>query len=259
MKPTEGSELIHKCFICRSPSLNGLTVSGQPEYHVDCTRCGNYHILRRTTLLLKGKEYSDVQRANMSGFVRQSQGILIQDGDVEFLESLRTPTVGEKAVKLLLQIVQEFPSPGESFVISYEGLDPLLKVIEDNTEEEYLSDPAFTESCRTELYWLAVSWAKDGCELEFLLRDYLNDERGILGSDKVNGLVITPQGWDFLDSLKTSEAKSQSGFVAMWFDPSVHPAFLQAIGPGIEDAGYEAIRIDNIERQLGLVEKPLRG
>jgi nucleoside 2-deoxyribosyltransferase len=33
----------------------------------------------------------------------------------------------------------------------------------------------------------------------------------------------------------------------MWFDPSVHPAWLKAVAPGIEDAGYEAIRIDKVE------------
>jgi hypothetical protein len=33
----------------------------------------------------------------------------------------------------------------------------------------------------------------------------------------------------------------------MWFDPSVHAAWLEAIGPGIADAGFEAIRIDKVE------------
>lgn len=249
MNSIEGTALVHKCFICRSPSLKKQRNVGAPEeYQVDCTRCGKYGITWRTTIILKGREFSDVQRANMSGFIRQNQGILIQDGDLEFLESLRTPTVGEKALKLLFQIVREHPSPGEGFMINYWLLQGLLKKIEEDGQEEYSPDPAFTKSCQSELYWLAVSWTKDFFELDFLLSGYLKDRKGILDGWKVDGwLAITPLGWDFLDSLKTAETKSESGFVAMWFDPSVHPAWLQAIGPGIEDAGYEPIRIDKVE------------
>jgi hypothetical protein len=32
---------------------------GELEFHVDCTRCGKYRIPRGTTLLLKGREFSD--------------------------------------------------------------------------------------------------------------------------------------------------------------------------------------------------------
>ena len=247
MSTSQAVALTSKCFVCRSPSANRL--SGEAlEFDVQCTRCGHYRILRRTTLILKGKELSGVQRANISGFIRQNQGVFIQDGDLDFLESLRTPSVGDKAFKLLCHISREHPSPGEGFVINYWALPALLKKIQDDNQEEYSPDPDFTKSCQSVLYWLAVSWTKDSFELEFLLRTYLKDSKGFLGDWKSNGfLVITAQGWDFLDNLKTTEAKSESGFVAMWFDPSVHPAWLQAIGPGIEDAGYEAIRIDKVE------------
>lgn len=248
MNSAEETALVHKCFVCRSPSLNRFFNGGALEFQVDCTRCGKYRILSRTTLVLKGREFSDVQRANMSGFIRQNQGILIEDGDLEFLESLRTPKVAEKALKLLLQIVREHPAPGEGFMINYWVLPNLLKKIEDDGQEEYAPDLQFTKNCRSALYWLAVSWTKDVFELEFLLRDYLKDTKGILDDWKVNGYyVIMPGGWDYLEILSDSGNKSNSGFVAMWFDPSVHPAWLGAIGPGVQDAGYEAIRIDTVE------------
>jgi len=184
----------------------------------------------------------------MSGFIRENQGIRIQVEDLDILESLRTPTVGEKALKLVLQIAREHPSPGQGFVINYWALKNLLKKINEDTQAEYTLELEFTKSCQSALYWLAVAWATDYFELEFLLRHYLKGTKGILDDWKSNGwLVVTPQGWDFLDNLKTSETKSETAFVAMWFDPSVHTAWLEAIGPGIEGAGYEPIRIDKVE------------
>lgn len=197
---------------------------------------------------MKGKELSEVQRANISGFIRESQGIFIREDDLAFLELLRTPSVGEKAIKLMRRIAREFPSAGQSFMINYWTIPALLKIIQTDTGEEYQADTSFSKGCAESLPWLAISWAFNFDEFDFLIRGYLQESSGFLGSGRADGwFVITPRGWNFLDSLRVSDSDSMSAFVAMWFDPSVHPAWLKAVAPGIEDAGYEAIRIDKVE------------
>ena len=80
-------------------------------------------------------------------------------------------------------------------------------------------------------------------EVKYLL-DYLI-EQGWL--DLRNGYVLTVKGYVRLAELETENAESSKGFVAMWFDDSLKEAWEEGIKRGIEDAGYEAVRIDEQE------------
>lgn len=51
------------------------------------------------------------------------------------------------------------------------------------------------------------------------------------------------KGWAHLASLSQGNVRSDRGFVAMWFDPSMDKADL-AIATSIREAGYQAVRID---------------
>ena len=44
-----------------------------------------------------------------------------------------------------------------------------------------------------------------------------------------------------------SNPDSRQAFVAMWFDESTDAAYEDGIRPGIEDAGYNALRVDRTE------------
>lgn len=79
-------------------------------------------------------------------------------------------------------------------------------------------------------------------EVDYLL-DYLIKQNWI---DK-NGYVLTVEGYARLAELETANADSTKGFVAMWFDESTNEAWEEGIKRGIEDAGYEAVRIDQKE------------
>ena len=58
---------------------------------------------------------------------------------------------------------------------------------------------------------------------------------------------ISVEGHARLAELNRTATDSSKAFVAMWFDESMHEAWENAIKPGIEDAGYEAVRIDKRE------------
>ena len=59
--------------------------------------------------------------------------------------------------------------------------------------------------------------------------------------------TLTVEGYARLAELEKANAESSKGFVAMWFDKSTDEAWKEGIKRGIEDAGYEAVRIDQKE------------
>lgn len=93
-----------------------------------------------------------------------------------------------------------------------------------------------------------VSECQSSDELDFLLaglrETYLVASRS--GSFRYD-LVITLRGHARLQELEQVNAESSQAFVAMWFDPSMNATYVDAIEPGISDAGYRPLRIDNKE------------
>ena len=55
---------------------------------------------------------------------------------------------------------------------------------------------------------------------------------------------LTVDGYKYLDDLNRTSIKSSQAFVAMWFDKEMNEAWTNGFRPGIEEAGYEAVRID---------------
>jgi nucleoside 2-deoxyribosyltransferase len=61
---------------------------------------------------------------------------------------------------------------------------------------------------------------------------------------ELHELMLKPKGYARLAELDGTNINSKQAFVAMWFDPSMVEAYKQGIKLGIEDAGYDAFRID---------------
>ncbi|HEU4456070.1 MAG TPA: hypothetical protein VFR81_23590 [Longimicrobium sp.] len=58
---------------------------------------------------------------------------------------------------------------------------------------------------------------------------------------------LTPAGWTRLNELRATRPDSSRAFVAMWFADELTPAWTEGIRPGLEDAGYTAVRLDAVE------------
>lgn len=86
-------------------------------------------------------------------------------------------------------------------------------------------------------------------EIQFFL-NYL-EEQGWISPRYFNGIKevnhLTVKGYAHLAELEKEAKDSSQAFVAMWFDDSMKDTYEIGIRPGIEDAGYEARRIDRIE------------
>jgi hypothetical protein len=241
-----------KCSFCRSPSF--IDTAKVSQYEVDCSRCGNFSISSTAAKILKGRELSEIQCANISGFIAENKGCLIMDKDLEMLEKLRTPSPSEKATKIMRKISRTYPSAGESFMINYTSLSPILQAIQIDRNDTYTHSAVFTrfiKQCFDILPWLAAAWANSQAELTFLFQDYLKESARLLGNGKVNGyLIITPKGWDFMDNLTATpsiSSNSSTAFVTMRFDESAYLAWFEAVAPAIEDAGHKPFRIDKVE------------
>ncbi|MYH31735.1 MAG: hypothetical protein F4137_23510 [Acidobacteria bacterium] len=72
-------------------------------------------------------------------------------------------------------------------------------------------------------------------------------ERTNLGQRGTARYRLSVAGHARLAELAGTAIDSSKAFVAMWFHSSMNSAWKQAIKPSIEDAGYEAIRIDQKE------------
>lgn len=96
-----------------------------------------------------------------------------------------------------------------------------------------------------EMYAWTESFVPD--EVTYLL-DYLANRRLIeleyIGDDVQGELKISIEGYGHLAELEKKTVKSKQAFVAMWFDESMNDAYETGIALGIEDTGYQSIRID---------------
>lgn len=163
--------------------------------------------------MITGK-FAKEKIANISGWIRENQDVLISEEVLSKLAELRTPLFVEKAEKLLLYLVAKFPEPGTKFSYS---------------------------SPTGKLEFQAAAWALNTTELDFIVQNYLVETRKFLLFE--TGFIITPDGWTYLDSLRRGNPQSHIGFIAMWFSDEVKPAWL-AMDKAIRIAGYSPLRID---------------
>ncbi|MGP1283273.1 MAG: hypothetical protein ACTS1X_09890 [Parasphingopyxis sp.] len=90
--------------------------------------------------------------------------------------------------------------------------------------------------------WLGV---KDDKQRQKILETFASE--GLLKIDTKHRLTIQPKGYEFLDSLVEVGGSGSQAFVAMWFDDSMSLAFDEGFKPAIENAGFDALRIDRKE------------
>jgi hypothetical protein len=231
------------CPVCQSPAegnfLGGITL-------LCCSCCGEFGI--GTLASHEISLWTSRQKANLSGWICENQKFEIVLSNLDRLKTLRTPTVGEKAEKLLTFLADKFPKPGEKIasdvIFSAEGLDVV------NVEQPKV----FVKSCKLK----GVSWSLDLRELEFLIYEYLVAEKNFLSQIEGSNLKITPKGWSHIDSFRQGNPQSQIGFVAMWFDKKMDQAHL-AIESGIRNAGYKPFRVDQKEHNNDITDEIIAG
>jgi hypothetical protein len=155
---------------------------------------------------------------------------MLDSNDLETLSKLRTPSVNERAIKVLQVLSRRCPRIGDAFTFDFDAIDT-----------QYPS-------------WLAISWSQTGAEFQYLVCDYLRDHMRAVGGKLIEtggtsllDAVITPAGFQVLEQLREVNPGSAIGFCAMWFDDDVLPLWTDGISLAIAAAGYDPKRIDQHE------------
>jgi len=198
---------------------------------VDCQRCGTFHFneesrfpldtetgSQRCPALLGG--VGSRQRSNLSGHIREHQGLKIERQDVDRLARLETPSLHKRA-------------------------DKLLEAIERYTN--YVGQPVDTQDEK----WKAIAWCLDVEYAEIRMYLTVTDRVRSVYPHAPNLVTITPNGWEYLEKLHETNPTSSEGFVAMRFSDTMFAIYEKAIAPAIRDAGYDPTIVSKFQPPAG--------
>lgn len=211
------------CLVCQAEAKVAERDFGR-HVDVECPRCGPY--AAPSALKPALQSLTPPQVANLSGWLRENPNARIDTQSKDRLFNLRTPTVAEKADKLLTYLAGKFPYPGT-------GFPPMIGTTPVERDKVWPTVP----SC---------CWAANSDEVTWLIDSFLLKGRGWLEKPDSATLLIAPAGWSRIDELRRGSGSGAVGFIAMWFNDEVNAAS-EAIHKAITTAGYEPVRVDRIE------------
>ncbi len=243
------SHIEKPCPVCNFPILKDKS---DLEIHYDksryeCFRCGSYFIDDDMIHWSDSNDINIRQSANLSGWIRERQ--LFPDkiqklNDLRFLNKdnfenllrLQTPTVDEKATKLLNYLAKQYPTAGAKFPTIIENIYKIDHSLKNDTFTPEYNSQNGTENFTYPI--MSIAWAQDLDELRYLLHDYLSTYKNYLFDD---ARKITPSGWAFINQ----NPESQTVFFATRFDPELKKFQKKWVESAISDAGYNPIRMDD--------------
>ncbi len=215
------------CWLCgESPATIARTHTRRSK--VSCPRCGEFSITFEATKACESyrARLGPRQKANCSGWLREHQGYEIYEEDLDRLFNLPTPSVQERADKLLKAIEKRIDVLGTGVTI-------------------HRQEPE-------DLELMAISYSVSPSELVYLTDQFLSLEKGYAraftsSAARQFDVIVTAKGYAYLEELKRSSRDSVIGFCAMWFKPQLIRLWEEGIYPAIRASGYKPERIDRVE------------
>ena len=218
------------CFICETP-LEQEIPHRDDYYQISCRRCGEYKIAVETAgyidhrlaeILKKRNIRQDIKqlRHNLCCYIRERFEFgppLDVITDIEKLyTSVEIPTTMlEKAYKIIRYLGKKSTTFGQEIKISSASDYP-------------------------------IAYARNHKEFYKLLR-YLGESKFITIpniNSSTKYISLRMEGWQLFEENEKRRPDSKQCFVAMSFDPRLNDVYRQGIEKAIEDAGFEARRID---------------
>jgi len=162
----------------------------------------------------------------------------ISSSTIEQARAAKPPSPNYRASRLLSYLAKISGNLGAIL-----RFPPEFKFYPNNVNKELSVDTGFRVD---ELY--AWSDSNKYEELNFLLQ-MLENEKLIKSVDSAASppnVIVTPLGYGRIEKEQVNPTSEQV-FVAMWFDKSMNEIFSDGFDPGIRNAGYRPVRIDQIE------------
>lgn len=230
---------MNKCPVCSFP-VKYLSQDDRMIYKVNCYKCGRFSMTDEAAYYLSKNYDSEKQINNLSSWLRENQGILLYERDIHKLRDLGTPTVEEKAEKIILHFIKYYPEPGAVIPDILSQIETVLA--QKGTSNLVEATRIVEERIEFILSSIAVSWCQNKRELEYILYDYLVDYKNVLAGRLPNR--IKPEGWNYIHSLQDRNIESNIAFIAMKFDEELKKFSEDFVESGILNAGYQPLRID---------------
>ncbi len=210
------------CPICRHPLVEWYKQPNQVRYRATCEYCGEFSITWEAQQYVEGESFTP-RRHRLSGMIRNATQrgsvVEISSGDVD-------------------RLVDAAPVARTPLAL----LDDLLLLIAERAT-------SFSEEIPLEGTVYPLLYLRGAQELVFLLQQLADLGRIAppFGSYPIYYIRLTINGWRRVEELAERRIKSRQAFVAMWFDESVQAAWKEGIEPALIEAGYSAIRVDQIQ------------
>jgi len=223
----------NKCLIWGTPSSKIDFGNGIDSVTEDSPRTGGVYAIARSAMYgiekmsAKDKALLTTWLVNQRRF--QQEVPVITSETIKKIETQKSLSVSERADNLLKYMSSTTDHIAQ--LISVRILGP--------KEEDNLFDGNNEVAARLAAHSETVNY-----EDIYYLLNYLESQKYI---DRKGGKIqctITPEGHSYLYKLDTKAIDSKQAFVAMWFDDSMISIYEEGIAKGIEDAGYQPVRID---------------
>jgi len=203
---------------------------------------------------------SPTQIANISGYLQENPGSALNENIIPFLAKLLTPSVSDKANKLFRHLAKREPVPGRWINPGVRDIQWGLEITRKGKEAADAlrkMTEAQIDHLWSVLSLLSAAWAQDQAEVHYFIFDHLLPLNLLKLGPVEDTIIITPKGWETLQT--QPELAGRQCFVAMSFNPELHPIFLGPISEGIRQAGYEPFRTDHKEHNEDITDEIIAG
>lgn len=212
--------MLSTCPLCTSPHAKITTRYGGDTDFVSCQRCDDFSITHEAEARL-GSPGDVTNRQVLSAISRhhaeRGERLLITASVLDDYLALAPPrnTPLDAIDKLLVYIGERQTGLSEWTLLPNDRFP--LQVVRSSKDYEYLKQV-------------------------LVERDLLESQ-----VETYERVRLSIDGWARYYELRSSQPISSQAFVAMWFDAAVSDAWAEGIKPGLEDAGYTAVRLDAVE------------
>jgi nucleoside 2-deoxyribosyltransferase len=225
------------CPICNRHQQDGVTMTNSGVFdglRIECPQCGTFVLVGEG--LLRSGDWPPAVKSGLSCAARQASNsgnpikITTFKAAVEIAEAHTRTRVNENIDRLLFEIAAQSVRPGGAAEFDLERDFTLIDCFSKAEFRQYMT--------WTDKRGLAT-WGLD--------------ERGP-ESLQVNA-VLTMDGWDHVQPMHRPGGIPGRCFVAMWFSDQTHEAYESGIRLAVQDAGFEAIRIDQKEHNNEITDE----
>jgi hypothetical protein len=210
------------CLLLGQPTKRG---SAAGRYRMTCQRCGTYEMEPDADAAVRGLRPDE--RPVFSHWVYEQNRLgtvpTITPDDIPIIRNRRRFSYADRTRLLIAYLLENTATFGESVNTASLNLQAALQqfdVAYINSIVQYLFQEKFLD----------------------LIQPFRIPARSSPGGS--SNVALTPRGIMQAEEWGQAYTAARQGFVAMWFDDSLQPAWINGFDPGIRTAGYRPIRID---------------